>query len=180
MSQQSDGHAVGRFYTKARFFKQVLGSLPDGTKIPGGPYTYPQVATMLTVLIGGWLVRPVWSTGSAFGDIILLIAIAFGSGYLISRLPASRRSPLKLIGSAVVLLTHPGPGGRWRGKPIRIPAKASRIQRAAVREAKSRMTSGGEASIQQGTAASTHSVSNDLGYGSSMHRLLSAGGERKS
>ena len=33
---------VGRFYTSARFFKQVFGSLPDGTKIPGGPvYLHP-------------------------------------------------------------------------------------------------------------------------------------------
>ena len=33
-----------KWYTRARKFPQLIGRTPDGTRIPGGPYTYLQVA----------------------------------------------------------------------------------------------------------------------------------------
>ena len=33
-----------KWYTRARKFPQLIGRTPDGTRIPGGPYTYTQVA----------------------------------------------------------------------------------------------------------------------------------------
>ena len=112
-TKDDDRFMTGRFYTSARRFKQVLGSLPDGTKIPGGPYTYTQIGVMLGTLVLGWLTRGVWGSGSAIGDLIILIAIAVGAGFVVAKLPTSRRSPLRLLGSTFALLTHPGPGGRW-------------------------------------------------------------------
>lgn len=178
MAQEKDNPVVvGHFYTSARFFKQVLGSLPDGTKIPGGPYTYTQIGTMLGILVGGWIFRGLWTTGSGFGDIFLLLAVAVGAGYLIAQLPHSRRNPLKLMGSAIILLTHPGPGGRWKGKPLRLSIKAQRIQR----EAKKRNAEDSETSPSEGDdkSSSTTSTITGLGYGSSLHRLIQTNGERK-
>lgn len=178
MAQEKDNSVVvGRFYTSARFFKQVLGSLPDGTKIPGGPYTYTQIGTMLGILVGGWILRGLWTTGSGFGDVFMLVAVAVGAGYLIAQLPHSRRNPLKLMGSAIILLTHPGPGGRWKGKPLRLSIKAQRIQR----EAKKRNAEDSEASPSEDNdkSSSTTSTITGLGYGSSLHRLIQTNGERK-
>lgn len=167
---------VGRFYTSARFFKQVFGSLPDGTKIPGGPYTYTQVGTMLGIIIGGWILRGVWTIGSGIGDIVLLLAVAVGAGYLIAQLPHSRRNPLKLFGSAIALLTHPGPGGRWKGKPLRLSFKAQRIQR----QAKKRTTEDNQVErIDDNDNGATPSTTSGLGYGSSLHRLITNTGERE-
>jgi hypothetical protein len=176
MAQEKDSpDTIGRFYTSARFFKQVLGSLPDGTKIPGGPYTYTQISTMLGIVVGGWILRGLWTTGSGFGDILLLLAVAVGAGYLIAQLPQSRRTPLKLFGSAVTLLTHPGPGGRWKGKPLRLSVKAQKIQREAKKNAESNDPDHGEGDTSNTAAGNT----SGLGYGSSLHRLIQTNGERE-
>jgi hypothetical protein len=176
MAQEKDSpDTIGRFYTSARFFKQVLGSLPDGTKIPGGPYTYTQISTMLGIVVGGWILRGLWTTGSGFGDILLLLAVAVGAGYLIAQLPQSRRNPLKLFGSAVTLLTHPGPGGRWKGKPLRLSAKAQKIQREAKKNAGNNDPDHNEHDTSSTTAGNT----SGLGYGSSLHRLIQTNGERE-
>lgn len=175
--EKNNPEEFGRFYTSARFFKQVLGSLPDGTKIPGGPYTHTQIGTMLGIIVGGWILRGFWTTGSGFGDIFMLLAVAVGVGYLIAQLPASRRNPLKLVGSAITLLTHPGPGGRWKGKPLRFSVKAQRIQR----EAKKRNAEDSDPHLSEEDDKSSLTASNgtDLGYGSSLHRLIQTNGERE-
>lgn len=175
--EKNSSEEIGRFYTSARSFKQVLGSLPDGTKIPGGPYTYTQIGTMLAILVGGWILRGLWTTGSGFGDIILLLAVAVGAGYLIAQLPASRRNPLKLVGSAITLLTHPGPGGRWKGKPLRISVKAQRIQREAKK--RNAEDSDPQLSEKDDKSSPTASSATDFGYGSSLHRLIQTNGERE-
>lgn len=162
---------TGRFYTSARRFKQVLGSLPDGTKIPGGPYTYSQIGIMLAVLAGGWMIRGLWGTSSAIGDIIILLTVAVALGYLVGKLPPSRRNPLKVMGSCLALLTHPGAGGKWRGRGMKLNPKAQKIQRQAkqaTREANR------ERSRRKPTATSTAPENFDepAGYGSSLNRLM--------
>lgn len=172
---QTTNREVGRFYTSARFFKQVLGSLPDGTKIPGGPYTYSQMGTMLGVAIVGWMVRDIWSIGSVIADFLVLIVVAVGAGYGIGQMPSSRRNPLRLLGSALALVTHPGPGGRWRGRPLRLTRKAQNIQRETKKTAKAAASK--EASE---TPEAPQEPPAELRYGSSLHRLIGASSERKS
>lgn len=172
---QANDREVGRFYTSARSFKQVLGSLPDGTKIPGGPYTHSQIGTMVGILIVGWIARDIWSIGSVVGDFIALIAIAVGAGYLIGQMPSSRRNPLKLLSSALTLVTHPGPGGRWRGRPLRLTTKAQKIQRETKKAAKAAASK-----ATSETPEAPEEPPAELGYGSSLHRLIGASSERKS
>lgn len=165
-----DGQMTGRFYTSARRFKQVLGSLPDGTKIPGGPYTYTQIGVMLATFVLGWLTRGIWGTDSAIGDLIILIAVAFGLGFIISRMPQSRRNPLKLLASTIALFTHPGAGGRWRGRPMKLNTKAQRTQREAQKRAKA------EGRAQKKPAEPVKNVPVEappapVAFGSSLNRL---------
>lgn len=176
-TKDDDRFMTGRFYTSARRFKQVLGSLPDGTKIPGGPYTYTQIGVMLGTLVLGWLTRGVWGSGSAIGDLIILIAIAVGAGFVVAKLPTSRRSPLRLLGSTFALLTHPGPGGRWESRPLRLSRTAQKIQREqknaakAAAKAKKKGTSAPEDPTPAQPAAAI-----PAGYGSSLNRLLAKHG----
>ncbi|MGP9587202.1 hypothetical protein ACT3TB_16255 [Micrococcaceae sp. AOP34-BR2-30] len=178
---QGDGRImIGRFYTSARRFKQVLGSLPDGTKIPGGPYTYAQVGVMIAVLILGWLTRGVWGSGSAVGDLLLIIVIAVGAGFIIAKMPPSRRSPLRVLGSIIALLAHPGPGGRWKGKGLKLSLKAQRIQREqkSVVKTLARAAKKGNESHEKPAleAVSPPPELSPAGYGSSLNRLLAAHG----
>lgn len=168
---RNDDQMVGRFYTSARRFKQVLGSLPDGTKIPGGPYTYTQIGVTLAIVVLGWLTRGIWGTDNTFGDLFILVILACGVGFVLGKLPASRRNPLKLMGSVLVLLTHPGPGGRWRGRALKLSPRAQRIQLATKTKAKK-----GRAAAEQprsSDATSTQEVaSSPAEFGSSLNRLL--------
>lgn len=178
-AQNNDRVTTGRFFTSARRFKQVLGSLPDGTKIPGGPYTYTQIGVMLGTLATAWITRGVWGSGSAIGDLITSVALAVGVGFLIAKLPGSRRSPLRLLGSSVGLLTHPGPGGRYEGRPLKLSRTAQKIQREQKNAAKSAAKT-----KKKGTDASGESISDQpqrtstlpAGQGTSLDRLLAKHG----
>lgn len=168
---RNDQQMIGRFYTSARRFKQVLGSLPDGTKIPGGPYTYTQIGTMLATLVLGWMSRGIWGTDSAIGDLIILLTVAVGVAFLLGKMPTSRRSPIKLLASIIVLLSHPGPGGNWKGRPLRLSRAAQRTQMNAKKPAKadSRIESIPQASVKQ---ALENTPSASAEFGSSLNRLL--------
>ena len=177
-NRNDDRLMTGRFYTSARRFKQVLGSLPDGTKIPGGPYTYTQIGVMVGTLIAGWITRGVWGSGSAVGDLVLLVAIAVGAGFIVGKMPASRRSPLRLLGSIFALLSHPGPGGRWRGRPLKLSRKAQKLQReqknaakAAARAAKKKATKA-PVELQPAPEEPRTVTPMPAGYGSTLHLLL--------
>lgn len=170
---------TARFYTSARRFKQVLGSLPDGTKIPGGPYTYTQFGVMFAVLACAWLTRGIWGGESAIRDLILSLIVAYGMGVLVGKLPSSRRGPLQLAGGASTLMSHPGPGGKYQGRPLRLSPKAKRIYQASQKAAKER-----KKRDRKPAASATHEPVEELepaaakaslataGYGSSLHRLL--------
>lgn len=178
---------TGKFFTGARRFKEVIGSLWDGTKIPGGPYTYAQAFTILGIAIIGWITRGIWGSGG-FGDLLVVVAVAVGAGFLLGRLPTSRRSPLKLISSAIYLLFHPGPGGRWKGAKIKLTPHAQRTQKKTKDQAKRdkkmarrnarkddlpvERTLKGDMRIESSSQpTSSPSGGEDLGYGSSLHRL---------
>lgn len=175
-NQNDDRVMTGRFYTSARRFKQVLGSLPDGTKIPGGPYTYTQIGVMLGTLIAGWLTRGVWGSGSAVGDLIILIVISVGLGFIVAKMPASRRSPLRVLGSIFALLTHPGPGGHWKGQSLKLSRKAQKVQREQKNTAKAaaRAEKKGKKAPEEPTPepSSAPAPVMPAGYGSSLNRLL--------
>lgn len=168
---RNGGQMTGRFYTSARRFKQVLGSLPDGTKIPGGPYTYSQIGVILGTLAVGWLARGIWGSDSAIRDLIILLAVAIGLGFLMGKLPPSRRNPLKLMGSVLVLLTHPGPGGKWRGKSLKLSTKAQKIQRDK-KQADKVSARASEHTRTRAASTTPEPLAEPAGYGSSLNRLM--------
>ncbi|MGH3659301.1 MAG: hypothetical protein ACRDUA_21845, partial [Micromonosporaceae bacterium] len=42
---------IGHCYTKARRFPLVIGKLPGGGRIPGGPYSLHQIGAMVVAAI---------------------------------------------------------------------------------------------------------------------------------
>lgn len=175
-SHDQEQRLVGRFYTSARRFQQRLGAWPDGSKIPGGPYTYTQVVVMVGVLILGWATMGMWGSGSPVGSFIMLVIVAYGAGLLVGRMPKARRNILGLAGSGLALLTHPGAGGRYKGRPLRLSRKAQKIQREQKDDEKKSQQDKPEGRLAPKQSDLSPEVVLPTGYGSSLNRLLAEHG----
>lgn len=167
----NDHQMIGKFYTSARRFKQVMGSLPDGTPIPGGPYTYVQVATMVVSMIFGWVTRGLWGTSSTIGDLIVLLIFSAGISFLLGKLPSSRRSPLRLLGSVLVLALHPGPGGNWKGQALRL-SRAAQQKQLSVKKSQAQNKKNNEVPQQVVDQPQEQDPVTSIEFGSSLNRLL--------
>lgn len=116
-------YQVGKFYTAARKFKQLIGRLPDGSTIPGGPYTLTQfVPTLfiaitygLKIKIFGWT-----SVIAAILEIVAVLGLCALSVFILGQLPPTRRSIFHLISTTPALLLS-NRNGYWAGKPIKEP-----------------------------------------------------------
>lgn len=175
-SQRQDNRIVGRFYTSARRFQQRLGAFPDGSKIPGGPYTYTQIGVMAGVLILGWATMGVWGSGPPLGNFIMLVIVAYGGGLLIGRMPKSRRNILGLASSSLALLSHPGAGGRYKGRPFRLSRKAQKIQREQKNATKKPQANHPASTPDPLQGNLSPEMVKPTGYGSSLNRLLAQHG----
>lgn len=107
---------VTRFYTAVRRIPTLVGKLPNGGFIPGGPYTLGQVALLLLVAVGGFYTMPWWGGRSAnLGNFIkLALAIALTS-MLSSKIRWRGRQVLPALRGAASSYTRgsqPRQGGR--------------------------------------------------------------------
>lgn len=135
---------VGRFYTAARKFKQLIGVLPDGTQIIGGPYTITQFVVALVV--GGVLLLTrylgLWG-GNLIADGLFIVIAAVGAGFLVGKLPVARRSLIHAATSALDLLMVESTG-YWRGRKMPahlVPPKPQKASRANVSTIEATVTS---------------------------------------
>lgn len=111
------GALVGRCYTKARRHQVLVGRIPGGGRLWGGPYSVPQLAVMAGAFVVLLLSRGVWAH---FGllNLALPVAIPYVLGLVVRRLQVDGRSPLAVVGSVGGLLFAP-PTGRIGGRPVR-------------------------------------------------------------
>ena len=110
---------IGRSYTGARRFPLVIGKLPGGGRILGGPYTLTQVGVMVAAIVVLRVTAPIWAHLS-YGDALVYIAVPYGLGYLVRRARFEGREPLRAGAGALTALGAP-PGGRLRGRAWREP-----------------------------------------------------------
>ncbi|PRY09922.1 hypothetical protein [Kineococcus rhizosphaerae] len=108
---------VTRFYTAVRRIPTLVGKLPNGGFIPGGPYTLGQVAVMLLVAVGGFYTMPWWGGGQGanLGNFIKLALAVVLTSMASSKLRWRGRQVLPALRGAVYSYTHgsqPRQGGR--------------------------------------------------------------------
>lgn len=107
-----------KWYTRARKFPQLIGRTPDGTRIPGGPYTYTQVAagvvTAIVLAQTTWL----WAHGGLMLNATIFIGSVVGAVIASGKLPPGMRNPLVLASGALNLLSS---GYRLDGGAVRSP-----------------------------------------------------------
>ncbi|MBR7828760.1 hypothetical protein KDK95_20800 [Actinospica sp. MGRD01-02] len=111
---------LGRSYTRARRFPLVIGKLPGGGRILGGPYTMTQVGVMVGAIVVLRVAAPIWAHLS-YGDALVYIAVPYGLGYLVRRARFEGREPLRAGAGALTAIGAP-PAGRLRGRAWREPA----------------------------------------------------------
>lgn len=110
---------IVRWYTRARRFPQLIGRTPDGARLPGGPYTIPQVLAGAGVFVAGSMTRSVWGAWGTVGDTLFLLAAAGIVGFLVGKVPLGGRNPFTAGLGAISALTAP-PRGKVAGRPVRI------------------------------------------------------------
>lgn len=110
---------TARFFTAARRFPKMLGKLPDGTRIWGGPYTLLQGVVLVVVAAAAVLTKPMWSFGSFIIDISIVGGIAIAAGLLSGRIPTQSRNVLTVGMSAMHAIGSPVEGRR-NGRKVAI------------------------------------------------------------
>lgn len=111
---------VGHSYTRARRFPLVIGKLPQGGRIIGGPYTLAQVAVMVVTVVALLIAAPVWAH-LGYADVAVYAAVPYGAGFAVRKARIEGRDPLRAGLGALTALGTPA-GGRMRGRPYRTPA----------------------------------------------------------
>lgn len=111
---------IGHSYTRARRFPLVIGKLPQGGRIIGGPYTLAQVAVMVATVIGLLITAPIWAH-LGYADVAVYAALPYGAGFAVRKARIEGRDPLRAGLGALTALGTPT-GGRMRGRPYRTPA----------------------------------------------------------
>lgn len=120
MSTPQPDYLVGKFYTSARKFKQLIGQLPDGTMIPGGPYTLTQFVPALIIIVLFGIKIWIFGLGSFTSLLIqsiIVITISAVTVIGLGKLPPTRRSIFHLASTTPALI-YSDPNGYWVGKPI--------------------------------------------------------------
>ena len=107
-----------KWYTRARKFPQLIGRTPDGTRIPGGPYTYTQVAagvvTAVVLAQTTWL----WAHGGLILNATIFIGATVGAVFAAGKLTPGMRNPIVLASGALNLMSS---GYRLDGTAIKEP-----------------------------------------------------------
>jgi hypothetical protein len=108
-----------RFFTRARKIPILVGRLPDGQALPGGPYTLVQVLSGAGVGLVLSKTTEVWAHFGGLLDLVfaagLVVAVIWGTG----KLPNSGRNPFTWAMDAVSLYSTPRQGS-LRGRALRV------------------------------------------------------------
>lgn len=113
----SEEREVVRFYTRARRFPHVLGRFPDGTKIPGGPYTLTQVVGGGLLVLIGVRTMGVWGVGNGMTNVAFLLLATVGTVKLLGRLQTGGRGPIAVALGGYTAVASPK-FGRQDGRPV--------------------------------------------------------------
>lgn len=119
---------IGRCYTKARRAPLVHGVIRDvnggrGVRLPGGPYTLTQLATLVSAFVVLVLTRTVWG-GHGLIDVAVLLGLPFAAAFALRHLHIDGRNPAAALVSVVAMVSEPQ-WGRLHGRPFR-PARPVR------------------------------------------------------
>ena len=104
---------TGRFYSSIRRIPTTLYRLPDGTRVPGGPYTLVQgVGGAITVALL-WAVRGSWTTGFDLLDFAGALAAGLAVTWLLRFAPDNLHELGLVILLGAVIFLIGSARGKW-------------------------------------------------------------------
>lgn len=109
MTAGSEDYEVVKFYRTTKY-PLMIGRLPDGTKIFGGPYTAAQGiagAAMIILVLSTW---GLWANFGFFGNIIVAATAVVVPVYLAGMIRTRNRNPATLFLGVLNALGSPNTG----------------------------------------------------------------------
>lgn len=120
--------------TATRFFKtrvsqELIGRLPNGEKIPGGPYTIAQVVAAVVVGSIALKTKPLWQTGGWLMDWGLVVLAVVGTVVLLKHTVSSEPELLKLrvLGWIGIAGHRKASPGTYRGVAYQVRPKGHKV-----------------------------------------------------
>lgn len=132
-----DRSEVLEWFTQARKIPELIGKLPSGERIKGGPYRPIQLILGFIVLVGGHLSMRWWSgiggTGVyGIGLRYLLVVGAAVTVTVVSRqIPLTMISPVMVVDGAVRQGVR-GSGISWAGRPVTLERHPQQVRSPRV------------------------------------------------
>lgn len=96
---------IAKTYTRARKFPQLIGTTPDGQRLPFGPYTYTQFIGAGVAGVVLWQTTWLWATGSFVRNFMVFGIVMGFTVWGLGRLPLGGRNPLSMVHGAGKALT---------------------------------------------------------------------------
>lgn len=120
---------TAKFYTKARRIPMLVGKLPSGGRIWGGPYTITQVGAGAVVAFALWKTAPLWAQLGGFMNIVVAVGVVVGVVWATGKLPSTGRNPIAFVMDAMNLTSSPG---RLAGGQVVLPKPRLMTHRVMV------------------------------------------------
>lgn len=121
MSDPLQSRRAARFYTSARRVPVLIGKLPNGGRVWGGPYSIIQIVVGSLTLLVGWNTRAIW--GGAFGSpitqLVALAAAAAAATWFSGKIPSTKRKIPDLMMDTFTAVVAPSTG-TYKDAPIRL------------------------------------------------------------
>lgn len=119
MSDESP-RVVTRFYRVVRI-PIMIGRLPSGEKIIGGPYTAAQIVTVALVSMMLYKGYALWRTDSLLINLLLALGVVLGAGILAGKLEKLDGNPfIQFDGiTGAINSRYLSKQGTYRGKPLK-------------------------------------------------------------
>ncbi len=100
---------MARWYTVALRIPQLIGRTPDGTKLPFGPYTIPQLLVGVAAAAVLWNTTMLWARFGLVMNLVLGAGLVFAVVWATGRLPLGLRNPLVLVAGWLHAIGRIGP-----------------------------------------------------------------------
>lgn len=132
-----DRSEILEWFTQARKIPELIGKLPSGERIKGGPYRPIQLILGFIVLVGGHLSMRWWSGVGGTGvygiglRYLIVISAAVTVTVLSRQIPLTMISPILVVDGAMRQSMR-GSGISWAGHPVTIERHPQQVRSPRV------------------------------------------------
>lgn len=135
--ETEDRSEILEWFTQARTIPELIGKLPSGERIKGGPYRPIQLILGFIVLVAGHLSMRWWSGVGGTGvygtglRYLMVVGAAVAVTVLSRQIPLTLISPIMVVDGAVRQSVR-GSGISWAGHPVTLERHPQQVRSPRV------------------------------------------------